>query len=68
MQDLPFPGTAMSAGPKDGGLDSFSAHFPLPLTCCLQPLASEDQESYGFKVLVVSSFQYNLRQHGRPGM
>ena len=45
MQDLPFPGTAMSAGPKDGDLDSFSAHFPLALTCPLQPLASEDQES-----------------------
>ena len=37
--DLPFPGTAMSAGPKDGGLDIFSAHFTLPLTCPLQPLA-----------------------------
>ena len=45
MQDLPFPGTAMSAGPKDGDLDSFSAHFTLALTCPLQPLTSEDQES-----------------------
>ena len=53
MQDLPFPGTAMSAGPKDGDLDSFSAHFPLALTCPLKPLASEDQESSRSKVLVL---------------
>ena len=35
----------MSAGPKDGDLDSFSVHFTLALTCPLQPLASENQES-----------------------
>ena len=57
----------MSAGPKDGDLDSFSAHFPLALTCPLQPLASEDQESGRSKVLVVS-LQYNSRQQGRAGM